>query len=107
MPHALGAAGIAVGLGLAAAQDDVQPVAMRGGGFAPGVLAGLVLVSAALAMADDHRARAGFDQHRRGNAAGVRTPIGLVAILRADSSEERPVGKEGVSTCRYRWTPYH
>src|SRR3546814_15113306 len=22
-------------------------------------------------------------------------------------SEERRVGKEGVSTCRYRWAPYH
>src|SRR3546814_15494819 len=22
-------------------------------------------------------------------------------------SEERRVGKEGVSTCRYRWSPYH
>src|SRR3546814_20564103 len=25
----------------------------------------------------------------------------------APSSEERRVGKEGVSTCRYRWSPYH
>src|SRR3546814_14311716 len=24
-----------------------------------------------------------------------------------DSSEERRVGKECVSTCRYRWSPYH
>src|SRR3546814_15983650 len=23
------------------------------------------------------------------------------------SSEERRVGEEGVSTCRYRWSPYH
>src|SRR3546814_19207897 len=23
------------------------------------------------------------------------------------SSEERRVGKEGVSTCRFRWSPYH
>src|SRR3546814_18050085 len=23
------------------------------------------------------------------------------------SSEERRVGKEGVDTCRYRWSPYH
>src|SRR3546814_15677077 len=38
----------------------------------------------------------------------------LLTILRADEylsathrgrSEERPVGKEGVSTCRYRWSP--
>src|SRR3546814_12348553 len=25
----------------------------------------------------------------------------------SDRSEERRVGKEGVSTCRYRWSPYH
>src|SRR3546814_16350664 len=24
-----------------------------------------------------------------------------------ERSEERRVGKEGVSTCRYRWSPYH
>src|SRR3546814_1083295 len=28
-------------------------------------------------------------QHRRGNAAGVRTPIGIVAILRADRQPRR------------------
>src|SRR3546814_5537732 len=27
--------------------------------------------------------------------------------LRADRSEERRVGKEWVSTCRTRWSPYH
>src|SRR3546814_19032214 len=27
--------------------------------------------------------------------------------LRPDRSEERRVGKECVSTCRYRWSPYH
>src|SRR3546814_20001414 len=26
---------------------------------------------------------------------------------RIDRSEERRVGKECVSTCRYRWSPYH
>src|SRR3546814_16952932 len=26
---------------------------------------------------------------------------------KADRSEERRVGKEGVSTCRSRWAPYH
>src|SRR3546814_15672197 len=28
-------------------------------------------------------------------------------LTRADRSEERRVGKECVSTCRYRWWPYH
>src|SRR3546814_3784236 len=27
--------------------------------------------------------------------------------LHQDRSEERRVGKECVSTCRYRWSPYH
>src|SRR3546814_15484514 len=33
----------------------------------------------------------------------------LVVELRLERSrtEERRVGKEGVSTCRYRWSPYH
>src|SRR3546814_5018764 len=29
------------------------------------------------------------------------------AVLRIDRSEERRVGKECVSTCRSRWSPYH
>src|SRR3546814_11243153 len=37
----------------------------------------------------------------------------LLEVFRADAlsginrSEERRVGKECVSTCRYRWSPYH
>src|SRR3546814_6175635 len=30
-----------------------------------------------------------------------------VAVITADRSEERRVGKECVSTCRSRWSPYH
>src|SRR3546814_6644554 len=30
-----------------------------------------------------------------------------IAPCRAFRSEERRVGKECVSTCRYRWSPYH
>src|SRR3546814_11861168 len=30
-----------------------------------------------------------------------------VPLLRDDRSEERRVGKEWVSTCRSRWSPYH
>src|SRR3546814_20592237 len=33
-----------------------------------------------------------------------KTSAGIVAIAR---SEERLVGKESVSTCRSRWSPYH
>src|SRR3546814_10337263 len=30
-----------------------------------------------------------------------------ILILYGQRSEERRVGKECVSTCRYRWSPYH
>src|SRR3546814_20400370 len=30
-----------------------------------------------------------------------------IALVAGVSSEERRVGKEGVSTCRSRWSPYH
>src|SRR3546814_13844085 len=38
-------------------------------------------------------------------AGGQQAGEGAVALL--GRSEERSVGKEGVSTCRSRWTPYH
>src|SRR3546814_13545673 len=31
----------------------------------------------------------------------------LLGLVFSMSSEERRVGKECVSTCRYRWSPYH
>src|SRR3546814_5867904 len=40
---------------------------------------------------------------RRGAVAGL-TYAGLLGLTR---SEERRVGKECVSTCRSRWSPYH
>src|SRR3546814_17557834 len=46
----------------------------------------------------EHRA----DAHLVGLAAGDRQ-----AAVDAERSEERRVGKEGVSTCRSRWSPYH
>src|SRR3546814_5152163 len=41
---------------------------------------------------------------RRGAAKGPRRRLGTGDIGR---SEERRVGKECVSTCRSRWSPYH
>src|SRR3546814_4863869 len=32
---------------------------------------------------------------------------GVVPVMKPDRSEERRVGKECVSTCRSRWSPYH
>src|SRR3546814_2979883 len=40
-----------------------------------------------------------FDSFTSGNA--------FYATLAHERSEERRVGKECVSTCRYRWSPYH
>src|SRR3546814_15236863 len=46
-----------------------------------------------------------LDARRQRNGAAnksTRTPSGV-----GDRSEERRVGKECVSTCRSRWSPYH
>src|SRR3546814_5355466 len=39
--------------------------------------------------------------------AAASTPIAEPQTLNAGRSEERRVGKECVSTCRSRWSPYH
>src|SRR3546814_11102341 len=43
------------------------------------------------------------------NAAGGRSagPIHHTPVTQLSRSEERRVGKECVSTCRSRWSPYH
>src|SRR3546814_18122128 len=47
------------------------------------------------------------EQRQQGGCHGK--PLHGVAqmLRRAHRSEERRVGKEGVSTCRTRWSPYH
>src|SRR3546814_8739410 len=44
-----------------------------------------------------------------GQIAGEHEHVGLVGLIEQplDRSEERRVGKECVSTCRSRWSPYH
>src|SRR3546814_8781938 len=56
----------------------------------------------------------GVDRPRSGQADLVEPGHGdrnieivVVAARKAESSEERRVGKECVSTCRSRWSPYH
>src|SRR3546814_21157299 len=52
----------------------------------------------------------GIYQHsvRSPNISELFTPITTgLANLAEDRSEERRVGKECGSTCRYRWSPYH
>src|SRR3546814_7833754 len=48
---------------------------------------------------DDRRGHARADSRGRRRRSGVR--------LQRRRSEERRVGKECVSTCRSRWSPYH
>src|SRR3546814_14713156 len=38
---------------------------------------------------------------------GLQSTTALNSMLIQSRSEERRVGKEGVSTCRSRWSPYH
>src|SRR3546814_16958992 len=47
-----------------------------------------------------------FDRNR-GNIAASQAEAQAAAARLAMRSEERRVGKECVSTCRYRWSPYH
>src|SRR3546814_13709756 len=53
-----------------------------------------------IALAGDRRA----DAADEAGAATGQAARPAIAIAR---SEERRVGKEGVSTCRSRWAPYH
>src|SRR3546814_19897842 len=48
--------------------------------------------------------RSGWSSSARGNCSRVRC---RTRRLRTARSEERRVGKECVSTCRSRWSPYH
>src|SRR3546814_2085135 len=44
----------------------------------------------------------------RNAAIPIATTVGVgIALLIGGRSEERRVGKECVSTCRSRWSPYH
>src|SRR3546814_18344903 len=57
----------------------------------------------------EQRTRAGMVLlHRERPAVDGHDPTGRVGLAElADRSEERRVGKECVSTCRSRWSPYH
>src|SRR3546814_21016144 len=57
-------------------------------------------------------AEAVFDQQRKllhgmGRLFARSADRDIIALGRAQRSEERRVGKECVSTCRSRWSPYH
>src|SRR3546814_14848844 len=44
-----------------------------------------------------------FEQRQQRGSEGFRSRL----LLQQFRSEERRVGKECVSTCRFRWSPYH
>src|SRR3546814_7656130 len=50
---------------------------------------------------------AGIVEKHTGVAPFDAPDVLLEAIAKGDRSEERRVGKECVSTCRSRWSPYH
>ena len=76
--------GVALGIGFADAQDDAQPVAMRGARLGPGVLARLALIGAAFAMPDDREPCTRLDQHRRRQAPGMRAALVSMNVLPAN-----------------------
>src|SRR3546814_11225666 len=55
----------------------------------------------------DSRGRRRRSFASRENEVGHRIPGARRITSRAQRSEERRVGKECVSTCRSRWSPYH
>src|SRR3546814_14781960 len=64
-----------------------------------------------LGLCDHRPGPKGFGQRRKSQRA-VKTFTGFhhfqgIITLRDKRSEERRVGKECVSTCRSRWSPYH
>src|SRR3546814_14547941 len=65
---------------------------------------GRVLAAQLQPDADELAGRRLFDHLAGLDRAGE---VHLVGQPRPDRSEERRVGKECVSTCRSRWSPYH
>ena len=77
-------AGFAHRIAFADAQDHVEAGRQRRLGLGSHFGIAFVLRLAPLAMADDRQRRAGIEQHRRADAAGVRALVGLMDVLPAD-----------------------
>src|SRR3546814_20687141 len=65
-----------------------------------------LIVDGAVIIAENCLRRLGERQHRLGRILNLRERLHEVTVA-AKRSEERRVGKECVSTCRSRWSPYH
>jgi len=77
-------AGVALGLGLADADDRNESRGVRRFGLRPNHRVGFAVVGTALGMADDDEAAAGVPQHRRRNVAGMGALRLGMAILGAE-----------------------
>src|SRR3546814_3622250 len=72
-------------------------------------------IAVVAAEEENERHRAGRRARREGTVETVVDPAAIIAATAASlsvsdilrRSEERRVGKECVSTCRSRWSPYH
>src|SRR3546814_15118141 len=81
---------------------NVQQVVAGAGRGAVELQGQLALVQGEIAV-DIHHAR----RKARADIAAVHEQVGVhVALAGQGRSEERRVGKECVSTCRSRWSPY-
>src|SRR3546814_8457566 len=81
-----------------------KPYVIPGGGSTPiGALGYVACAQELLTQSFEQSVRMDHVVHATGSAG---TQAGLVVGLRG-RSEERRVGKECVSTCRSRWSPYH
>ena len=86
-------AGVALGLGLADADDGEEAGAPGGGGLGGDERVGLAVVGAALGVADDDRHGAGVGEHLGGDVAGVGARGLRVAVLAAE--REGAAGEAG------------
>src|SRR3546814_19038553 len=91
-----------MGLILADLIDDILDIVGRSIGGQRGELVVEFLQRRALAAL-----RLAALQGRRDEVAVIRHRIVAQPVEFGIRSEERRVGKECVSTCRYRWSPYH
>src|SRR3546814_18238341 len=68
---------------------------------------GVRIGQAAALVVDHHPRLAAGEGERRRDTLAFGTIDGGILDQIAQRSDERRAGKECVSTCRYRWSPYH